>query len=104
MVSELHNVVWDPHSNGTPRYTCRSCNDRAVLRQPWMRDAHWQMARELFQKEHPCYEPGKVKGTCKFCGAVREDLLSPEVQFYCTSCHMFQDSVNDQLEKSGTRN
>lgn len=103
-MSNLHVVVFDQTLSGHLRYSCKSCNGRAVVRQPYMNNVQWQMARERFFTEHPDFVKGKVSGTCVYCGNVRNDLLLKEVEWFCPNCARFQNSVNDQLERDWARN
>ncbi len=98
----MHEVELDKTSSGYIRYSCKSCAGRAVVRQPFMNNAEWLMAKESFFTEHPNFIKGKVSGTCVFCGNVRNDLPSKEVKWYCTYCFRFQDSINDYAEQKLT--
>lgn len=98
----MHEVVLDQTSSGLLRYSCKSCNGKAVVRQPYMNNVIWQIAREWFFAEHPDFVKGKVSGTCVYCGYVRDDLLSKEVEWWCRHCARFQKSINEYAEQKLT--
>lgn len=48
-----HIVVEDFAGGGYPRLTCQTCDDKTLVRQPYMADADWERQKFLFLKEHP---------------------------------------------------
>lgn len=98
----MHEIELDKTSSGHIRYSCKTCAGRAVVRQPYMNNAEWLIAKERFFAEHSDFVKGRVSGTCVYCGYVRNDLVSKEVEWYCIHCFRFQKSINDFAEQKLT--
>ena len=52
-MSEIHEVIYDPTFSGHERWTCNTCNGKALVKQPYMSKKTWETEMTQFLLEHP---------------------------------------------------